>query len=153
MTFLAALDLVPRVEVRGVETGITLAAVFTAARVDVATGVTLSDANGVATGVALADVGAQGVRAPVALGLLVPVVAPAHVAEVGSPPLIDFALIGRQLSDVVHQFQLGAELVPVADVLARHALYEGAPLHVDLAVALQEWREKCDRIHLESEKM
>ena len=23
----------------------------------------------------------------------------------------------------------------------------------DLAVALQEWREKCDRIHLESEKM
>ena len=56
MTFLAAFDLVPRVDVRGVETGITLAAVFTAARVDVATGVTLSDANGVATGVALADV-------------------------------------------------------------------------------------------------
>ena len=53
---MAAFDLVPRVELRGVATGITLAAVFTAARDDVATGVTLADPNGVATAVALADV-------------------------------------------------------------------------------------------------
>ena len=29
----------------------------------------------------------------------------------------------------------------------------GSSKEEDLAAALEEWREKCDRIHLESEKM
>ena len=96
---MAALDLVPRVELRGVATGvatgITLAAVFTDARVDVATGVALADVNGVATGAVLVDV--NGVATGVAL---------ADVNGVATGVDEIFAIVGAVAIDLV-----GSDLV------------------------------------------